>query len=159
MRSLSSSPLLCLSRESLRKRVILSEGIANEIPAATFRVLMPITSPSSNTETQKGAVEERLFTFWGCWDDFLPQSKLHGVQEPSVPVGAKPVLAQTQSLCIIYYMFNKTQAEKGILQQSWKNLGRKKKAYQIDKRSSWITILWKKIKTNTKLWCTKNTNT
>lgn len=40
------SPVRCLWKESPRKRVILSDGIAKEIPAATFRVLIPITSPS-----------------------------------------------------------------------------------------------------------------
>lgn len=39
-------PLLCFPNESFKKRVILSEGMAKEIPAATFRVLIPITSPS-----------------------------------------------------------------------------------------------------------------
>lgn len=39
-------PLLCLASDSVRKRLILSEGMAKEIPAVTFRVLMPITSPS-----------------------------------------------------------------------------------------------------------------
>lgn len=45
----------CFWKESLRKRVILSDGIAKEIPAATFRVLIPITSPSFGmTEQSEG---------------------------------------------------------------------------------------------------------
>ncbi len=39
-------PLACLSWDSARNCWILSEGIAKDIPAVTFSVLMPITSPS-----------------------------------------------------------------------------------------------------------------
>lgn len=39
-------PLDCLSWDSARNCRILSEGIAKDIPAVTFSVLMPITSPS-----------------------------------------------------------------------------------------------------------------
>lgn len=45
-------PLACLSCDSARNCLILSEGMAKEIPAVTFRVLMPITSPSCGTHTQ-----------------------------------------------------------------------------------------------------------
>lgn len=40
------SPLACRSCDSVRNFLILSDGMAKEIPAVTFRVLMPITSPS-----------------------------------------------------------------------------------------------------------------
>lgn len=43
---LQTLPLLCLSCDSVRNWVIRSEGIAKEIPAVTFKVLIPITSPS-----------------------------------------------------------------------------------------------------------------
>ena len=36
--------------------MILSEGMANEIPAATFKVLMPITSPSSKIKRHSNLV-------------------------------------------------------------------------------------------------------
>ncbi len=39
-------PLACLSWDSARNCRILSEGIAKDIPAVTFSVLIPITSPS-----------------------------------------------------------------------------------------------------------------
>lgn len=42
----SAAPLTCLSWNSVRKRVMRSEGMAKEMPAATFSVLMPMTSPS-----------------------------------------------------------------------------------------------------------------
>lgn len=42
----SAVPLTCLSWNSARKRVMRSEGMAKEIPAATLSVLMPMTSPS-----------------------------------------------------------------------------------------------------------------
>lgn len=41
-----SWPLACLSWDSAKNCRILSEGIAKDIPAVTFRVLIPITSPS-----------------------------------------------------------------------------------------------------------------
>lgn len=40
------TPLMCLSWNSERKRVMRSDGMAKEMPAVTFRVLMPMTSPS-----------------------------------------------------------------------------------------------------------------
>lgn len=46
-------PLFCFPSESFKKRVILSEGMAKEIPAATFSVLIPITSPSLQDRNQK----------------------------------------------------------------------------------------------------------
>lgn len=39
-------PLASLSYDSARNCRILSDGIAKEIPAVTFNVLIPITSPS-----------------------------------------------------------------------------------------------------------------
>lgn len=42
----SIEPLACLSCDSARNCLILSEGMAKEIPAVTFSVLIPITSPS-----------------------------------------------------------------------------------------------------------------
>lgn len=47
--NLRLSPLLYLVCDSVRKWLILSEGMAKEIPAVTFRVLMPMTSPSCKT--------------------------------------------------------------------------------------------------------------
>lgn len=44
--SYTNEPLACLSCDSARNCRILSEGMAKEIPAVTFSVLMPITSPS-----------------------------------------------------------------------------------------------------------------
>lgn len=41
-----SWPLACLSWDSARNCWILSEGMAKDIPAVTFSVLIPITSPS-----------------------------------------------------------------------------------------------------------------
>lgn len=41
-----ASPLACRSWDSVRNFLILSDGIAKAMPAVTFRVLMPITSPS-----------------------------------------------------------------------------------------------------------------
>jgi hypothetical protein len=42
----SSLPFTCLFWNSERKRVMRSEGMAKEMPAATLSVLMPMTSPS-----------------------------------------------------------------------------------------------------------------
>lgn len=53
-------PLLCLDWDSVRKRLILSEGIAKEIPAVTFRVLMPITSPSWKKKQHTRMYKEQL---------------------------------------------------------------------------------------------------
>lgn len=41
-----SLPLAWRSWDSVRNFLILSDGIAKEIPAVTFRVFIPITSPS-----------------------------------------------------------------------------------------------------------------
>lgn len=42
----SSLPFTCLFWNSERKRVMRSDGMAKEMPAATLSVLMPMTSPS-----------------------------------------------------------------------------------------------------------------
>lgn len=42
----SHKPFICRSYDSARNCRILSDGIANDIPAVTFSVLMPMTSPS-----------------------------------------------------------------------------------------------------------------
>lgn len=42
----STIPFDCLSWDSVKNFLILSDGIAKEIPAVTFNVLIPITSPS-----------------------------------------------------------------------------------------------------------------
>ena len=53
-----SVPLPVLSWNSERKRVMRSEGMAKEMPAATLSVLMPMTSPSWAGEQSRRSLRE-----------------------------------------------------------------------------------------------------
>lgn len=60
----STVPLACLSWDSVRNFLILSDGIANEIPAVTFNVLIPMTSPSWRNKKLLSANVKHLEEKW-----------------------------------------------------------------------------------------------
>lgn len=63
-------PLACLSYDSVRNSLILSDGMAKEIPAVTFRVFIPITSPSCRsqyTHTPYKYIFTLTMPLWPFW--------------------------------------------------------------------------------------------
>lgn len=98
-----SVPLLVLSWNSERKRVMRSEGMAKEMPAATLSVLMPITSPSWGGDQSGQSLREPKWPLpsaaeqcvCGTWlPDGGPslRSSLKVLQGPSLSQGPPPLL-------------------------------------------------------------------
>lgn len=67
-------PLACLSWDSARNCRILSEGMAKEIPAVTFSVLIPITSPSCKNSRNISATSHKHAAHLQRTDVFMSQS-------------------------------------------------------------------------------------